>query len=75
MWYTNMLGNIKCDKIQLITTNDNINAIKFYQKRGFDLLQINHSAIDEERKIKPEIPYIGQNGIPIRHEVEFEMEL
>jgi ferredoxin len=50
--------------------NDNINAIGFYQKRGFDMVGLNLGAIDRERaSFKPEIPYIGQNGIPLRHEI------
>lgn len=71
----NKAKSLNCIKLQLITSNDNINAIKFYQKRGFDLIKINHGAIDEARKIKPEIPLIGQNGIPIHHEIEFTMKL
>ena len=62
-------------RIQLITTNDNINAIRFYQKRGFELIGINCGAIDREREMKPQIPIIGENGIPLRHEIEFSMEL
>ena len=29
-------------------------------------------ALDESRKIKPQIPMIGTNGIPIKHEIEFK---
>jgi len=64
-----------CTRLQLITTNDNINAIRLYQKRGFDLVGVNHGAIDRARAQKPEIPLIGQNGIEIHHEIEFAMEL
>lgn len=60
-------------KIVLITTNDNINAIKFYQKRGFDMVRLFHNALDVSRKLKPEIPLIGENSIPLRHEIEFEL--
>ena len=60
-------------KIVLITTNDNINAIKFYQKRGFDMVHSFHDALDVSRKLKPEIPLIGENSIPLRHEIEFEL--
>lgn len=60
-------------KIVLITTNDNINAIKFYQKRGFDMVRLFHNALDISRKLKPEIPLIGDNSIPLRHEIEFEL--
>lgn len=62
-------------KITLITTNDNINAIRFYQKRGFDMVHLFHNAMDVSRKIKPEIPLIGENQIPLRHEIEFELLL
>lgn len=62
-----------CQKVVLITTNDNINAIRFYQKRGFDMTHLFCNAIDAARKLKPEIPLIGENSIPMRHEIEFEM--
>lgn len=65
----------RCERIILITTNDNINAIRFYQKRGFDMIQFYHNAIDISRQIKPEIPLIGDNGIPLKHEIEFELGL
>lgn len=64
-----------CMRVQLLTTNDNINAIRFYQKRGFELIGINFGAIDREREKKPQIPIVGENGIPLRHEIEFSMEL
>ncbi|MBD5485038.1 MAG: GNAT family N-acetyltransferase [Lachnospiraceae bacterium] len=62
----------KLQKIVLITTNDNINAIRFYQKRGFDMAHLYRNAMDISRKLKPEIPLIGENSIPLRHEIEFE---
>lgn len=62
-------------KIVLITTNDNINAIRFYQKRGFDMSRLFRNAMDVSRKLKPEIPLIGENSIPLRHEIEFELFL
>ena len=65
----------KCKKIWLVTTNSNINAIKFYQKRGFDISNIYINAMNKARKIKPEIPEIAENGIKIRDEIEFEIKL
>lgn len=62
-------------KIVLITTNDNINAIRFYQKRGFDMANLYRNALDASRKLKPEIPLIGENNIPLKHEIEFELVL
>jgi GNAT superfamily N-acetyltransferase len=65
----------RCDKVTLITTNDNINALRFYQKRGFDMVKVYRNSVKASRKLKPSIPMIGEFGIPIKHEIEFEMEL
>ncbi|GKX65891.1 GNAT family N-acetyltransferase [Inconstantimicrobium mannanitabidum] len=64
-----------CNKVKLITTNDNLNAIGFYQKRGFDLTRIYPNAVDAARKIKPSIPILGDYNIPLKHELEFEIVL
>ena len=64
-----------CRRIFLITTNDNLNALGFYQKRGFELVRINRGAVNESRKIKPSIPLVGYNNIPLRDEIELEMSL
>ena len=61
--------------IVLITTNDNLRALQFYQKRGFDMAHLFRGALEVSRKLKPEIPLIGAHGIPLRHEIEFEMLL
>lgn len=50
-----------------------INAIRFYQKRGFDMAHLFRNAMDISRKLKPEIPLVGENSIPLRHEIEFEL--
>lgn len=65
----------KCKKVKLITTNDNINAMLFYQKRGFDMVNIYRNALDVSRKLKPSIPLLGDFNIPLKHEIEFEMDL
>ena len=65
----------QCHRMFLITTNDNLHALGFYQKRGFSLVAIYRHAIDETRKIKPTISWIGENGIPLRDEIEFELLL
>lgn len=61
-----------CRRLFLITTNDNLNALGFYQKRGFELVKIHRGAVNESRKIKPGIPLIGMNSIPLRDEIELE---
>lgn len=65
----------KCKNVWLITTNDNIRAIEFYQKYGFQLTKVYPDAVTASRKIKPEIPLVADNGIPIKDELEFVMEL
>jgi GNAT superfamily N-acetyltransferase len=62
-------------RVWLITTNDNTPAIRFYQKRGFSLVAVHRNAIAESRKLKPEIPLAGVDGIPIRDEIELELLL
>lgn len=64
-----------CKKIWLITSNDNMNGLHFYQKRGFELVAIYRGAITEARKLKPEIPLIGDDGIPLRDEIKLEMNI
>ncbi|HVF25302.1 MAG TPA: GNAT family N-acetyltransferase [Anaerolineales bacterium] len=64
-----------CRRIFLITTNDNLNALGFYQKRGFELVAVHRGALDKSRKIKPGIPLMGANNIPLRDEIELEMLL
>ena len=58
-----------CCKIWLVTTNDNLNALGFYQKRGFYFTAVIPGAVEESRKRKPSIPEIGLNGIPLRDEI------
>ncbi|QPQ31082.1 GNAT family N-acetyltransferase [Lysinibacillus sp. JNUCC 51] len=58
-----------CSMITLITTNDNLHALKFYQKRGYYLVEIIKNAVEQARAYKPEIPLIGNDGIPIRDEI------
>jgi ribosomal protein S18 acetylase RimI-like enzyme len=62
--------------IWLTTTNDNLDAIRFYQRRGFRLCALRTGAIDEARaKLKPELPLVGSYGIPMRDELDLELEL
>jgi GNAT superfamily N-acetyltransferase len=59
----------------LVTSNDNIHAIRFYQRQGWDMAALHRDAVTEARKLKPEIPLIGGDGIAVRHEIEFELSL
>jgi N-acetylglutamate synthase-like GNAT family acetyltransferase len=62
-----------CTRLWLVTTNDNTHALRFYQKQGFTFAAIRINAMERARKIKPEIPLTGEDGIPIRDELELEM--
>lgn len=64
-----------CRRVFLITTNDNLAALGFYQKRGFELVKVSRGAVKESRKIKPAIPLIGMHRIPLRDELELEILL
>ncbi|MGN7941077.1 GNAT family N-acetyltransferase [Virgibacillus sp. 6R] len=71
----NLASKENCKLVKLITTNDNLLALKFYQKRGFILSKIINNAVEKARKLKPEIPLIGNEGIPIRDEIELIKKL
>jgi ribosomal protein S18 acetylase RimI-like enzyme len=61
-------------RIWVVTTNDNVDALRFYQRRGFRLRAVRPGAVDEARRtLKPEIPAAGRYGIPLRDEVELEL--
>jgi DNA-3-methyladenine glycosylase I len=62
-------------RLWLITTNDNLNALRFYQKRGFTLVAVHRNALERSRQLKPSIPLVGADGIPLRDEIELEMLL
>ena len=64
-----------CHRLWLITTNDNLPALGFYQKRGFYLVAVHVNALKLSWSLKPTIPLIGLEGIPVRDEIELEMTL
>jgi DNA-3-methyladenine glycosylase I len=64
-----------CKRLWLITTNDNLQALKFFQKRGLRLVAVYPDALAESRKLKPQIPLIGKEGIPLRDEIELDLAL
>jgi GNAT superfamily N-acetyltransferase len=64
-----------CRRAWLVTTNDNVRALRFYQRQGFDLVALHRDTVTEARAMKPSIPMLGADGIPIRHELELELDL
>lgn len=64
-----------CSRLWLITSNDNLDAVRFYQRRGMRLVAVHRGAIDAARARKPSIPLVGEHGIPIHDELELELPL
>lgn len=68
-------ANAGCNRLWLITTNDNTVALRFYQRLGFRLVALHRDALIESRCLKPEIPLVGMDEIPLRDELELEWML
>jgi ribosomal protein S18 acetylase RimI-like enzyme len=65
-----------CTRLWVVTTNDNVDALRFYQRRGFRLAQLRAGAVSHSRAaLKPGIPPTGSYGIELRDELELEMDL
>jgi GNAT superfamily N-acetyltransferase len=64
-----------CGRLWLITSNDNLDAVRFYQRRGLRLAAVHPGAIELARELKPTIPRVGEYGIEVRDELEFELKL
>lgn len=61
--------------LRVTTTNDNLSALRFYQRRGFRIVDVRPGAIAATRCLKPRIPELGEHGISIRDEIELELTL
>lgn len=61
--------------LRVTTTNDNLNALRFYQRRGFRITEVRPGALDQARRIKSSIPTIGEYGIPLRDEIDLERQV
>lgn len=62
-------------RLWLITTNDNTDSMRLYQRAGWDWVAWHRDAVTDARSLKPELPELGAHDIPIRHEIEFEYPL
>jgi GNAT superfamily N-acetyltransferase len=62
-------------RLWLVTTNDNLDALRFYQRRGLRLVAVHPGAVDRARRRKPAIPLVGAHGIEAHDEVELELAL
>ncbi len=59
-------------RLWLITTNDNVDALRFYQRQGLRLVAVHRGAVDEARRLKPQIPIVGEHEIEVHDELELE---
>jgi len=73
-----LISRLRSETIRVLrvtTTNDNLNALRFYQRRGFRMVEVRPGAVDKARFIKPSISLIGEYGIPIHDEIELERQV
>ncbi|MFT5233290.1 MAG: N-acetylglutamate synthase-like GNAT family acetyltransferase [Candidatus Krumholzibacteriia bacterium] len=68
----NIAREADCTRLWTITTNDRIDAQRFFQKRGFVISEVRLGAMTKIRLLKPSVPKIGDYGLPVRDEIEFE---
>ncbi|MEV6344815.1 GNAT family N-acetyltransferase [Actinoplanes sp. NPDC051851] len=71
-WIRDLARHRAVTRLWLITTNENVDALRFYQRRGFDLVALHRDAVTRARELKPSIP-LEEDGIPLRHELELEL--
>ena len=64
-----------CSRVFLTTSNDNLDAMRFYQRRGWRLCAVYPGSLERARAERPHLHEIGHHGIPIRDDVEFEVRL
>ena len=63
------------NRVWLVTTNDNLDALRMYQRHGMRLMRLDPGAVDRSRAVKRGIPFIGAYGIPLRDELTLELRL
>lgn len=75
-WVEAFLEATGCRTLWVVTTNDNVAALRFYQRRGFRIRTIRPGAVDDARlHLKPTIPEVGDHGILLRDEIELELDI
>ncbi len=72
---TEELERMGVREVWVTTTNDNLDALRFYQRRGFRIEGVRRDAVVEVRALKPTIPVIGDYDIPVRDEIDLRAVL
>lgn len=57
--------------VWLVTTNDNVDAQRFFLAAGGRRVAVHAGAVTLARRLKPGIPTTGHGGVPITDEIEF----
>ena len=70
-----LAGRAGCERVWLITTNDNLDALRFYQRRSFRIVAVHRGGADRARTVKPSMSLLGAYDIPMRDELELELAL
>lgn len=66
---------LRARRLFLTTTNDNLDALRFYQRRGMNIAAFHAGAMDHARAHNPAIPQLGHYNIPMRDDIELEFRL
>jgi GNAT superfamily N-acetyltransferase len=61
--------------IRIVTTNDNLRAVAFYVRHGYRMTHIDLDGMERVRKLKPNVPLTGMDGLPLRDMIELEKDL
>jgi GNAT superfamily N-acetyltransferase len=69
------LAKLGVRRVRIVTTNDNLRALAFYVRRGYRLVQLHLGSMDRVRAKKPDVPELGNEGIPLRDMWELEKVL
>ena len=70
-----VVNAVTADSIWLLTTNDNLDALRLYQRHGFRIERVVVGGVEEARRLKPGIPATGDHGIPILDELILRRKL
>ena len=65
------VADARSQRLWLITTNENIRAIAFYQRQGMDMVALHRNFVDVVRRHKPGVDKSTTDGIPFKHAIEF----
>ncbi len=64
-----------CSCMWLITTNDNLDGLRFFQRRGYRISAVRVDGMAAIRELKPGVPLVGSYGIPVNDEIEMAKDL